>query len=157
MAEKIKYTRKDLKSPDEFISTVGRATAWMKANRSRVIAASVLVVIAAAGVVGTYAYIQRKEAAASRELWPILDRAATYLRDPAANAEEGARLEQAQPDELAVPAGDAGRCHVERQRPLVSALAILVVGAVDDHGPRYAPSSPGLGSALGGRLLPTRC
>ena len=39
MTRKIKYTRKDLKSPDEFISTLSRATLWMKENRTTVIVA----------------------------------------------------------------------------------------------------------------------
>src|SRR4030067_736860 len=39
MARKIKYTRKDLKGPDELISTLGRATLWIKENHVPVLAA----------------------------------------------------------------------------------------------------------------------
>ena len=38
MAEKIRYTRRDLKGPDEFISIFGRAVAWAKENRLRLLA-----------------------------------------------------------------------------------------------------------------------
>lgn len=95
MAEKIKYSRKDLKSPDEFITSVGRATAWMQVNRTVVVAACVVVVVALAGIVGARAYIGGKEARASREIWPVLGSAAEYLRTPDADGGgEGARLEQ---------------------------------------------------------------
>lgn len=33
MAEKIHYTRRDQKGPDEFISTFGRVDSWCKENR----------------------------------------------------------------------------------------------------------------------------
>jgi len=45
----------------------------------------------------------------------------------------GAGLMQPQPDELARLAGDALRCVLQRQLSLVLALAVFVVGAVDDH------------------------
>lgn len=67
----------------------------------------------------------------------------------------GAGLEEPQPDELALlVAADAARGDVERQLALVLALAVLVVGAVDDHLNWLAPR---LGSAPAGSLLPRRC
>ena len=50
MARKIKYTRKDLKSPDEFISTLGRATLWAKENRVTVAAAVIVTTLALGGI-----------------------------------------------------------------------------------------------------------
>lgn len=95
MARKIKYSRKDLKSPDEFLSTLGRATLWMKENRSAVLAAVVAVVLASAGVIGTRAYFRWEESKATRDLWPHLNRAREYLEAPAtADREKLDRLEE---------------------------------------------------------------
>jgi len=95
MARKIKYTRKDLKSPDEFISTLGRVTLWIKENRVTVIAALVVVFLALGGIFGTRAYFQWQETKASRDLWPHLNQAREYLQNPAdADSEKLAQLEQ---------------------------------------------------------------
>jgi len=84
MAEKIRYTRKDLKGPDEFITTFGRILAWCKDNRLKV-AVGALCVIAVLGVAfGTRAYFQWQENKASRDLWPYLDQARAVMAEPAA-------------------------------------------------------------------------
>ncbi len=83
MARKIKYTRKDLKSPDEFISTLGRATLWLKDNRTPVLAALAAVIFAAGGILGTRAYFRWQEAKASRDLWPRMSRAQEIFLSPA--------------------------------------------------------------------------
>jgi TolA-binding protein len=88
MTRKIKYTRKDLKSPDEFISTLGRATEWAKENRTKVITALAAVLLALSGGFGTRAYFQWQEDKANRELWPHLNRAREYLQAPQAADDE---------------------------------------------------------------------
>jgi len=94
MADKIKYTRKDLKGPDEFISAFGRAIDWAGDNRARVLAAAVGVLLLVAAVFGAQFYFRWEENKATRDLWPHLNRAREFLQSPA-NAEEEklARLE----------------------------------------------------------------
>jgi len=58
MAEKTGFTRRDLKGPDEFISTFGRTVDWCKENRSKVAAGAIGVVAVVALVLGTQAYLQ---------------------------------------------------------------------------------------------------
>ena len=95
MARKIKYTRKDLKGPDEFISTLGRATLWVKEHRFPVLAALTAVILAAGGVYGTRAYYRWQEAKANRDLWPQLIQAQEVLRAPGgADREKLDRLEK---------------------------------------------------------------
>lgn len=88
MTRKIKYTRKDLKSPDEFISTLGRATLWAKENRTKVITTLAAVLLALGGGLGTRAYFQWQEDKATRDLWPHLNRAREYLQTPQATDQE---------------------------------------------------------------------
>lgn len=95
MAEKIKYTRRDLKGPDEFISTFGRVVAWARENRLRVAAGAIAAVAVVALVLGTRAYLQWEENKAGRELWPHLNRAREFLQAPAgADPEKLEVLEQ---------------------------------------------------------------
>ena len=95
MAEKIRYTRRDLKGPDEFISTFGRAVAWAKENRLRVGSAALAVVALAGIALGGRAYLQWQEDKSSRDLWPQLNRARELLQTPAeADPEKLAALEQ---------------------------------------------------------------
>src|SRR5512138_2256619 len=95
MAEKIKYTRKDLKGPDEFMTTLGRAVAWGRENRPKVLAAVAVAVLAVAGVFGTGAYFRWAEEKATADLWPHLNKAREFLQAPtSADAEKLARLEQ---------------------------------------------------------------
>jgi hypothetical protein len=61
MAEKIRYTRKDLKGPDEFLSAFGRAVAWMRENRSKVLAAAGGALLLVIGVFGAQAYYRWEE------------------------------------------------------------------------------------------------
>jgi len=84
MAEKIRYTRRDLKEPDEFISTFGRAVDWCKENRSKVVAGTLGVVAVVALALGTRAYLQWEENKTNRELWPQLNRAREILQAPSA-------------------------------------------------------------------------
>lgn len=86
MAEKIRYTRKDLKSPDEFITTFGRILSWCKENRLQVTVAVVVFVAVVGAVLGTRAYFRWQENQASRDLWPYLDQARAALSGPAAPA-----------------------------------------------------------------------
>jgi tetratricopeptide (TPR) repeat protein len=95
MAEKVRYTRKDLKGPDEFISTFGRMLAWAKENRTRVAASALGVVALVAVVVGARAYSRWEEDRSSRDLWPHLNSARDVLQSPeATNPERVASLEQ---------------------------------------------------------------
>lgn len=95
MAEKIKYTRKDLKSPDEFISAFSRAVAWAGENRTRVLAAAGGVLLLIGSVLGAQAYFRWEENKATRDLWPHLNRAREFLQSPKnADEEKLARLEQ---------------------------------------------------------------
>ena len=95
MAEKIRYTRRDLKEPDEFISTFGRAVSWAKENRLRVGAAALAVAALSCIVFGGRAYFQWQEDKASRDLWPHLSRARDVLQNPAeTDPEKLATLEQ---------------------------------------------------------------
>src|SRR4030066_1445782 len=95
MARKIKYTRKDLKGPDEFISTLGRATLWIQETRVPVLAALPAVILAAGGVFGARAYYRWQEAKANRDLWPQMIQAQEVLRSPeVADEEKLARLEK---------------------------------------------------------------
>lgn len=80
MAKKIKYSRKDLKAPDEFLSTLTRITSWVKENRSLAIGGALAVVLAAGAVFGTFTYLQWKENAADRALWPQIARVQTLLQ-----------------------------------------------------------------------------
>jgi tetratricopeptide (TPR) repeat protein len=82
MAEKIKYTRKDLKGPDEFITTLGRVIEWGREHRGQAIAVIAAVVLLLAGGVGTRAYLAWQEAKASRDLWPHLNRTRELLQAP---------------------------------------------------------------------------
>lgn len=88
MARKIKYTRKDLKGPDEFISTLGRATLWIQENRFPVLAALTAVILVAVGVFGARAYYRWQEAKANRDLWPQLIQAQEVLRSMGGADEE---------------------------------------------------------------------
>jgi len=95
MAEKIKYTRKDLKGPDEFLSAFGRTVDWTKENRAKVLAGALGVLLLLVGVFGAQAYFRWEENKATRELWPHLNRARELLQAPtAADGEKLARLEQ---------------------------------------------------------------
>jgi predicted negative regulator of RcsB-dependent stress response len=93
MTRKIKYTRKELKSPDEFISTLSRITLWMKENLSTVLIALAAVLLAFGGVFGTISYIRLQETKAARDLWPQMNRAREALQAPAA-ATDNEKLEQ---------------------------------------------------------------
>jgi len=84
MAEKTGISRRDLKGPDEFISTFGRAVAWCKENRTKFAAGAIGVVAVVALVLGTQAYLQWKENKSARDLWPTLDRAQQLLQVPSA-------------------------------------------------------------------------
>jgi hypothetical protein len=95
MAEKTGFSRRDLKGPDEFISTFGRAVAWCKENRSKVAAGAIGVVAVLALVLGTQAYLQWEENKSARALWPTLDRAQQLLQVPsAADPSQLAAVEQ---------------------------------------------------------------
>ncbi len=95
MAEKIKYTRKDLKGPDEFMTTLGRGVSWAKENRPKLLIAVAAVALVLAGVVGTGAYLRWQEEKAALNLWPHLNRARDFLQSPgAADADKLARIEQ---------------------------------------------------------------
>ncbi|MGE5188503.1 MAG: tetratricopeptide repeat protein [Gemmatimonadota bacterium] len=95
MAEKIRYTRKDLKGPDEFMSALGRAVAWARDNRPRLLLAATAVALVLAGVVGTAAYLRWEDEKATADLWPHLNRAREFLQAPtSADAEKLARLQQ---------------------------------------------------------------
>lgn len=95
MAEKIKYTRKDLKGPDEFISTLGRITEWGRENRGKAIAAIAAVVLLLGGGLGTRAYLVWQDARAARDLWPHLNRARELLQAPGeADPQKLVQLEQ---------------------------------------------------------------
>ncbi len=95
MAEKIKYSRKDLKSPDEFISAFNRAVAWAGENRAKVLAAAGGLLLLVGAVFGAQAYFRWEENKATRDLWPHLNRAREFLQSPTnADEEKLARLEQ---------------------------------------------------------------
>jgi hypothetical protein len=95
MAEKIKYTRKDLKGPDEFLSAFRRAVDWSRENRSKLLAGVGAVLLLAGAAFGAQAYFRWQENKAARDLWPHLNRAREYLQAPAlADQEKLARLEQ---------------------------------------------------------------
>jgi tetratricopeptide (TPR) repeat protein len=95
MAEKIKYTRKDLKGPDEFISAFSRAVAWARENRSKMLAGAGGVLLLIGGVLGAQAYFRWEENKATRDLWPHLNRAREVLQAPSmADGGKLAELEQ---------------------------------------------------------------
>ena len=95
MAEKTGFSRRDLKSPDEFISTFGRTVAWCKENRTKFTAGAIGVVAVAAIVLGVQAYLQWEENKSARDLWPTLDRAQQLLQVPyAADPSQLAAVEQ---------------------------------------------------------------
>jgi tetratricopeptide (TPR) repeat protein len=95
VAEKIKYTRKDLKGPDEFISAFSRAVSWARENRARVLAAAGGLLLLIVAVFGAQAYFRWEENKATRDLWPHLNRAREFLQSPTnADEEKLARLEQ---------------------------------------------------------------
>lgn len=82
MAEKTRLSRRDLKGPDEFISTFGRTIAWCKENRSKVAAGAIGVVAVVGLALGTQAYFQWEENKSARDLWPTMNRAQELLRAP---------------------------------------------------------------------------
>lgn len=95
MAEKIKYTRKDLKGPDEFISAFSTAVAWTRENRTKMMAAAGGVLVLLCGVFGAQAYFRWQESKAARDLWPHLNKAREYLQAPSrADEEKLAGMEQ---------------------------------------------------------------
>lgn len=95
MAEKIKYTRKDLKGPDEFMTALGRAVAWSGENRPKLLAAVAVLVLVLGGVLGTRAYMRWEETKATSTLWPHLNKAREFLQAPTtADADKLAQLEQ---------------------------------------------------------------
>jgi tetratricopeptide (TPR) repeat protein len=95
MAEKTGFSRRDLKGPDEFISTFGRIVAWCKENRWKVGAGTIGVVAVVALALGTRAYLQWGENKSARDLWPTLNRAQELLRAPfAADPSQLAAVEQ---------------------------------------------------------------
>lgn len=95
MAEKIRYTRKDLKGPDEFITAFSRAVEWTRENRAKMLAAAGGVLLLICGVIGAQAYFRWQESKASRDLWPHLNRAREYLQAPSGASEEAlAGMEQ---------------------------------------------------------------
>ena len=95
MAEKTGFSRRDLKGPDEFISTFGRAIAWCKENRLKVAAGTIGVVAVVALALGTRAYLQWEENKSARDLWPTLNRAQELLQAPfAADPSQLAAVEQ---------------------------------------------------------------
>jgi tetratricopeptide (TPR) repeat protein len=95
MAEKTGFSRRDLKGPDEFISTFGRTVAWCKENRTKVAAGAIGVVAVVALALGTRAYLQWEENKSARDLWPTLNRAQELLQAPfAANPSQLADVEQ---------------------------------------------------------------
>jgi tetratricopeptide (TPR) repeat protein len=95
MAEKTGFSRRDLKGPDEFISTFGRTVAWCKENRMKVAAGTIGVVGVVALALGTQAYLQWKENKSARDLWPTLNRARHLLQAPyAADPSQLAAVEQ---------------------------------------------------------------
>jgi len=95
MAEKIRYTRRDLKGPDEFFSTFGRTVSWCKENRSKFVAGVLAVVAVLALGLGTRAYLQWGESKSSKDLWPHLNKAREILQAPsAADPSKLATIEQ---------------------------------------------------------------
>lgn len=95
MAAKIKYTRKDLKAPDEFISTLGRISLWAKENRSTVLGVLAVVFVVLGAIFGMRAYYRWQETKAARDLWPQLTQARQLLQAPTAVRGEGLqRLEE---------------------------------------------------------------
>lgn len=95
MAEKTGFSRRDLKGPDEFISTFGRTVAWCKENRSKVAAGAIGVFAVVALALGTRAYLQWEENKSARDLWPTLNRAQELLQAPfAADPSQLATVEQ---------------------------------------------------------------
>jgi tetratricopeptide (TPR) repeat protein len=95
MAEKIKYTRKDLKGPDEFISAFSRAVAWTQENRTKVLATAGGVLLLVLAVLGGRAYFRWEENRASRDLWPYVNQARDSLESPsAADREKLVQLER---------------------------------------------------------------
>ncbi|MGB7631714.1 MAG: tetratricopeptide repeat protein [Candidatus Deferrimicrobium sp.] len=95
MAEKTGYRRRDLKGPDEFISTFGRIVAWCKENRWKVSAGAIGVFAVVALAFGTRAYLQWEENKSARDLWPTLNRAQELLQTPfAADPAQLATVEQ---------------------------------------------------------------
>jgi tetratricopeptide (TPR) repeat protein len=80
MAQRHGFSRRDLKGPDEFISTFGRTVAWCKENRSKVAAGAIGVVAVVVLALGTRAYLQWEENKSARDLWPTLNRAQELLR-----------------------------------------------------------------------------
>lgn len=89
MAEKIRYTRRDLKGPDEFISTFGRIVAWCKENSTKVATAASIVLAALVVALATSAYFRWQESKASAEIWPFLDQAREMLAAPSGAAPGG--------------------------------------------------------------------
>lgn len=95
MAEKTGFSRRDLKGPDEFISTFGRTVAWCKENRTKVAAGAIGVIAVVALALGTQAFLQWEENKSARDLWPTLDRAQQLLQAPyAADPSQLAAVEQ---------------------------------------------------------------
>ena len=95
MAEKTGFSRRDLKGPDEFISTFGRTVAWSKENRLKVAAGAIGAVAVVALALGTRAYLQWEENKSARDLWPTLNRAQVTLQAPSeADPSQLAAVEQ---------------------------------------------------------------
>lgn len=94
MAEKIKYTRKDLKGPDEFLTAFSRAVEWTRENRPKVLAGVLAVVLVFGIILGAQAYFRWEDNKAAQELWPHMNRARQVIQAPNADPEILARVEQ---------------------------------------------------------------
>jgi tetratricopeptide (TPR) repeat protein len=95
MADRIRYRKKDLKAPDEFMSAFARITGWARENTAKIVIAAAALIMVFGGVYGTKAFIQWKEAQAARDLRPYLDHAREFFLSPSpADEDKLASLEQ---------------------------------------------------------------
>ena len=82
MAEKIRYTRKDLKGPDEFISTFGQVVEWSKENQPKIAVGILVLAVVTALAFGGRAYFKWQDRQAAAEIWPHLKQARVMLVVP---------------------------------------------------------------------------
>jgi predicted negative regulator of RcsB-dependent stress response len=87
-----KLTKKDLKGPDEFVTSLGRSVEWTKENLRTVLLGAAAAVIVVVIVFGATGYRSWKERSATADLWPHINRVQEFLSSSEAGDREKLRM-----------------------------------------------------------------
>lgn len=87
-----KLTKKDLKGPDEFLTSLGRAVEWGKENLRTLLLGAGAAVVLVVLVFGTTAYRNWEEGSATSDLWPHINRVREFMASSEAGDKEKLQL-----------------------------------------------------------------